>query len=225
MTNLQHKNNLSPGVWKTFTSDPSTGVSIVSVDGTVLYFNRQITRFMYGKSRDPKSCIGKSFFDLGVPEEWAAERVALFKRVRESGRPILLRTVWNGRQQFSWISPINSDGQDDHDRVLVIVRRVPASEEAEHLLEGEYEIVNSEYIGLGELDPLTPREIEVLALLGQGMSIKEIAGTLFRSVKTIENHRESIGRKLNKHRGVDIASIAHAAGLVVADSSRTRLEP
>lgn len=66
-------------------------------------------------------------------------------------------------------------------------------------------------------------ELEILALLGQGMSIKQIAATLFRSTKTIENHREAIGRKLNRTRGVELAVIAQSAGLRVDDHKRQRL--
>ena len=47
------------------------------------------------------------------------------------------------------------------------------------------------------IDSLTDREIEVFALVGQGMSTRKIAKHLHLSVKTIETHREHIKRKLN----------------------------
>lgn len=43
---------------------------------------------------------------------------------------------------------------------------------------------------------LTPRESEILALLGQGASSKQIARDLDLSVRTVEAHRQSIKRKL-----------------------------
>lgn len=43
---------------------------------------------------------------------------------------------------------------------------------------------------------LTPRESEILALLGQGASSKQIARQLDLSVRTVEAHRQSIKRKL-----------------------------
>lgn len=46
-------------------------------------------------------------------------------------------------------------------------------------------------------DTLTPREVEVLERLSNGMSTKEIAGELGRSIKTIGTHRESLMQKLN----------------------------
>jgi len=43
---------------------------------------------------------------------------------------------------------------------------------------------------------LTPRESEILSLLGQGASSKQIARELNLSVRTVEAHRQSIKRKL-----------------------------
>ncbi len=211
-------------IWKHFTTDPTTGVTLLTVEGVILYINQQASRIFFDEPLNPEVLIGKSIREIGLPEEWANERIELFHKMAKSGDSILLRTVWNGKQQFSWMSPIEGDDDDNRQRVLVITRRIAATEESKELLQGEYDVVNSNVIRLGELESLTPRELEVLALLGQKMSIKEIAAALFRSVKTIENHRESIGRKLKKTRGIELACIAHIAGLVVEDSTRKRLD-
>ena len=44
--------------------------------------------------------------------------------------------------------------------------------------------------------PLTARETEVVRLLAQGKSNKEVATRLFISVRTVEHHRASLMRKL-----------------------------
>jgi DNA-binding NarL/FixJ family response regulator len=46
-------------------------------------------------------------------------------------------------------------------------------------------------------DPLTPREKQVLTLIAEGKSSKEMANLLFISVRTVGHHRASIMRKLN----------------------------
>ncbi|MEM6259323.1 MAG: helix-turn-helix transcriptional regulator [Planctomycetota bacterium] len=64
------------------------------------------------------------------------------------------------------------------------------------------------------IDALTPREREILALIAEGDSLSEIAQKLSRSLKTIESHRLSLGRKLKVSNRVELAKIAIATGLV-----------
>jgi DNA-binding NarL/FixJ family response regulator len=47
------------------------------------------------------------------------------------------------------------------------------------------------------VDVLTDRELEVFQLLGQGLTVREVAERLFVSGKTVEAHREHIKQKLN----------------------------
>lgn len=56
--------------------------------------------------------------------------------------------------------------------------------------------------------PLSLRESQVLALLGEGMGTSEIAATLSRSVKTIEAHRENIKRKLGLGNAIELIDAA-----------------
>jgi two-component system response regulator DegU len=51
--------------------------------------------------------------------------------------------------------------------------------------------------GKGEENSLTPREIEVLQLIAEGMINKEIAKQLYISEKTVKNHVSNIFKKLN----------------------------
>lgn len=55
---------------------------------------------------------------------------------------------------------------------------------------------------------LTPREKEVLHLVAEGKSNKEVASDLSISVKTAEAHRINIMRKLNAHSVVDMVKYA-----------------
>ncbi|MBL8887150.1 MAG: response regulator transcription factor [Phycisphaerales bacterium] len=63
---------------------------------------------------------------------------------------------------------------------------------------------------------LTPRELDVLRLLAQGLSKKRIAETLHLSVKTVDNHSTSIMSKLDIHNRVDLARYAIREGLATA---------
>lgn len=59
-----------------------------------------------------------------------------------------------------------------------------------------------------ELDQshLTDRENEILLLLIKGNSYKEIAGTIFISVETLNSHIKNIYRKLNVHSRSELAA-------------------
>lgn len=57
------------------------------------------------------------------------------------------------------------------------------------------------------LQSLSKREREVLALVGRGLSTKEIATDLELSVHTVENHRRNIAEKLDI-RGVQLVLYA-----------------
>jgi DNA-binding NarL/FixJ family response regulator len=52
-------------------------------------------------------------------------------------------------------------------------------------------------IGADPIDRLSNRELQVLSLIGRGMSSREAAEALGLSVKTGETHRQSLKRKLN----------------------------
>lgn len=61
---------------------------------------------------------------------------------------------------------------------------------------------------------LTPREREVIQLLAEGKTTKEVANTLNLSVKTAETHRTNLMRKLDLHSVVDLTLYAVRNGIV-----------
>ena len=65
-----------------------------------------------------------------------------------------------------------------------------------------------------ETDPLTSREREVLKLIAEGKSSKEIANLLFISVFTVNNHRASIMEKLNLKKATDLVKYAIRKGYI-----------
>jgi DNA-binding NarL/FixJ family response regulator len=63
-------------------------------------------------------------------------------------------------------------------------------------------------------DPLTPREREVLKLIAESRSTKQIAAELVISDKTVERHRENILDKLGMHDRVELTRYAIRSGLI-----------
>src|SRR5258708_40369083 len=66
---------------------------------------------------------------------------------------------------------------------------------------------------------LSDREREVLALIAEGRSNKEVASRLGIGVRTIETHRERIMRKLDIHSIAGLTRFAIANGLVSLDQA------
>ena len=61
---------------------------------------------------------------------------------------------------------------------------------------------------------LTQREIEVLALIGQGFNSAVIAERLGLAVRTVRKHRENILRKLDMHNMAQLTAFGIKAGLL-----------
>src|SRR5437899_162930 len=65
-------------------------------------------------------------------------------------------------------------------------------------------------------DPLSMRERQVLQLVGEGKSTKDIALQLEISVKTAESHRARLMRKLDIHETASLVRYAIRRGLIQA---------
>ena len=63
-------------------------------------------------------------------------------------------------------------------------------------------------------DPLSPREREVLQLIAEGKTTKEVAGLLGISFKTAESHRMRIMRKVDVHETAGLVRYAVRRGLI-----------
>jgi len=66
----------------------------------------------------------------------------------------------------------------------------------------------------GDLEPLTTRELEVVKLIAEAHSTKEIAEILVISPKTVERHRANILGKLGMRDRVELARYAIRRGLI-----------
>ena len=68
--------------------------------------------------------------------------------------------------------------------------------------------VNVERLGV------TPRELEILQLIAQGLSNREISEKLFVSENTVKTHSARIFTKLNARRRTQAVQIAKEAGVI-----------
>ena len=92
----------------------------------------------------------------------------------------------------------------------VIVREVPVRVEVP-VRASEPFVVNRERL---EQLGITPRELEILAAIAEGLSTKEIAAKLFVSENTVKTHSSRLFDKLNAKRRTQAVQIAKEAGLI-----------
>jgi len=73
--------------------------------------------------------------------------------------------------------------------------------------------------GQSPMEKLTAREREVLVLIAEGRSNKQIADDLKLGVRTVETHRERVMRKLSIHSVAGLTKFAISNGLVGLDGT------
>ncbi|HEX6853254.1 MAG TPA: response regulator transcription factor [Candidatus Polarisedimenticolaceae bacterium] len=77
--------------------------------------------------------------------------------------------------------------------------------------------LQEEPIGVDPLEGLTQRQREILQLVAEGRSTKEIAGILDVSIKTIETHRARLMERLDIHDVPGLVRFAIRSGLVSSE--------
>jgi len=233
---LANEPGVDGALWSAMRSDPTIGVAVIREDGFTVWCNERAAIIFLGDKAKPPDAMGKYWREV-FPEPWIQERLALLQQVKRTGKGVLIRTLWRGRQQGSWVRLIEPDPEEENAFAhnaplgadgkplalyLTITRRMDAREFAEVSAKRDVEIVDSGVVSLGELGKLTARELEVLALLGQGLTVAEIGDVLHRSPKTVDRHRDKLAKKLGGANRVELARIAFEAGLELDDATRRR---
>jgi DNA-binding NarL/FixJ family response regulator len=102
--------------------------------------------------------------------------------------------------------------QESADKLVTAIRRIMSGDiyvsnrVADQVL---HQLVNgSSDPGGSPVDRLSDRELEVIQLIGRGLSTREIASSLNLSVKTIESHRAHIKEKLNLRNATELVQFS-----------------
>jgi DNA-binding CsgD family transcriptional regulator len=155
--------------------------------------------------------VGRSLSAL-LGQEQGQERMHHVHDAMATGRTILYDEMRRGRL---WRCSLRAIPSPTGCRSVLVVAHLASLVQA--LGQSQGTVLKAKNNDAGKLSDLTARELEILKLIGVGMSTLEIAKHLGRSVKTIEWHRVSLGEKLGVVNRVELARIAIAAGLVGLD--------
>jgi DNA-binding CsgD family transcriptional regulator len=208
-------------LWRNLALDPTTGVMVLTPEGRVLYTNRQAARVFFAQDQSEEHFIGRSASEWMAPDHFQ-ERLSVLQEVHRDGKPRACRGIYAGLQCLSVVHRVEFEDRGETQTALLVIAR-PVAGEVRGAPSHTHELHEVKSIGLGPLDVLSPRELEVLSLIGDGLSLPEIAEALKRSLHTINDHRKAIGRKLGVDDRVMLARMARDAGLRPEDAARERL--
>jgi DNA-binding CsgD family transcriptional regulator len=130
------------------------------------------------------------FSGLGMENEVGRTRLDLARVLREVDRQASIA------EARSALSSLHATGSSfERDQAAALLREL-----------GD----DSRPVATQQIDDLTAREVEVLRLLGEGLTNAEIAGRLFISIKTAGNHVSNILMKLGLRNRSQAAGVARS---------------
>jgi DNA-binding CsgD family transcriptional regulator len=202
--------------WSFFGNHPGLGISVISDDGVVLFHNRRIAELFEGS--DSRSASGRLVWEV-LGRKFADEFAIVRDRALVRGESFAIRRLWLGRRllQTFWAG----EGPTATGKVLLTTVQLHRGGDDSF---SSLPIIDATFGDFGELDRLTVRELEVLALLRQGHSASHAAERLGISTKTVEAHRQAMGKKLQCRRASELIKLANEADLRPDDAHLERVE-
>ncbi len=167
--------------------------------------------------------VDLAILDIAMPRMTGLQAAREMSR-RAPGVRILILSMYDNEQYFFEALKAGASGyvlKSVADRDLVEACRAAMRGEP-FLYAGAVTALIRDYLQRnrqGERIPnsiLTPREEEIVKLIAEGHSSKEIAETLVISAKTVDRHRANILQKLGMRDRLDLTRYAIRAGLVEA---------
>ena len=164
--------------------------------------------------------------DINLPGQSGIEAMPELKRLCPATR-ILLCSGSVNEQQIVTALCTNVDGfmekTSDRQEFLTAVARVSSGENyfcarSSRLLT---EVVRGLRPGAGVARDISPREGEILTLIANGRTSKEIASTLFISTFTVDTHRRNLMSKIGAHNTAGVIRYALEHGLLRVPEKQT----
>jgi DNA-binding NarL/FixJ family response regulator len=161
--------------------------------------------------------------DINMPIMNGTEALVDIKK-REPGIKVVMLTAHKAEEYIRDCLHVGADGyvlkNASREELMMAIHRV-LSGKTYLSPDAAEQIVNSLHGGNGSSGPsgwetLSKREREVLKLVAEGHTNKEISAMMFVSIKTVEKHRSNLMRKLNLHNSAAVTAFAIEKGLVTS---------
>ena len=201
-------------------------------DGLRAILNRRQDFEVVGEAADGRSALNLVaenspdvvVMDVGMPQMNGIEATRQIRKEAPDARVIALSTHSDKRYVQNMIAAGASGYVLKEAASEDLLRAVDAVSRGEHYLSPQITgVVFDSLRGRPARDAtsayalLGTREREVLQLLAEGLTSKEIAARLNLSTKTVETHRRNIGQKLDLHSIASLTKFAVREGLTTLD--------
>jgi PAS domain S-box-containing protein len=185
-------------------------------DFRLLWCNPEYARLL---GTTPERLKGQTLADI-LPPPLAEERMRQMRPALESHQLVAYQQFWVGQRWLTRVWPLRPEAFGVPGYFVAITRLSEPVPGVDGESDGVRFIRSAD---LGQLDVLSPRELEVFYYLATGMSAGDVAKTLFRSEKTIGRHVENIHRKMGYTNRAQLVRDAVESGLVTFTSDQWRI--
>lgn len=155
--------------------------------------------------------------DFDLPDGDGAKATELIRGERPETKVVMLTSFTDEAVLVAAIEAGCSGYVTKHKAVEEVARAVRAADAGEALISPSMLArllpkLRRSYRGLGS--DLTPREIELLRLLAEGLPNRAIAERLLISLHTVRNHVQNILTKLQAHSKLEAVAVAVREGVI-----------
>lgn len=188
----------------------SIAMMVIRENGLLMIRNPAADRLFASRPARAMPDAGQFLQDF-EPQAFFAERVAFIQRLVRTDEDGVMRDIWQGEQVIEHLRVLPATDGEPLRSVLGIYLSAHGPQHAEDY-EGSLFVDGVEQ-DLGMLALLSPRELEVLALVGEGLTTAQMAERIHRTEDTVHSHRAALLRKLGCQNAVQLGTIAQRAGL------------
>jgi two-component system response regulator NreC len=177
-----------------------------------------------GEARDATEALEKVrelnpdvvLMDIGMPGMSSFEAARLIEK-NSPGTRLIFLTMYDDEEYLLQCLELGAAGYVLKDapapKLITAVREVYQgrkylSPQVLEKLVDDFRARSQGFHGQARSSTLTPREREVIKMIAEGNSVKEIAAMLGLSVKTVEAHKFNLMRKLNIHNKAQLVTYA-----------------
>lgn len=205
---LQLFEPMSPAAFRPLDGVPGCCAVARDEQFRLIWCNDEYARQLQTK---PQMLRGQTIADI-MPRQKAEERMAYMRPALEGGTMVAYQQFWVGHRWLTRVWPLDPDAFGRQGYFVVITKLAEPLGERDTTEGKPIRFIYS--ADLGDLEVLSPRELEVFYYLAAGMTVGDIAGAIHRSEKTIGRHVEHIHKKMGYSSRAELVRDAVQRGLI-----------